>query len=189
MVRLEARDQMRPLVFLDMDDVMCLNEQYNSTLMLERFQKSELDYPEMWSGLLDADAMSNLRILHAEYAPQYVISSSWATYLNCEQMCESLKRTQLNIVRENLHEHWRTPRARTSSRRDEIEWWLNEHREPTQPFVVLDDVSSGWSLAHSPLAYDGHVVLCNVKQGFTREKLSEARRVLSRQIQERTNQG
>jgi hypothetical protein len=173
---------MRPLVFLDMDDVLCLNEQHTSILMVQRFQKHDLEWPEMWLGLLNADATTNLRSLHDEFAPLYVISSSWVIYLNLHQMCELFKRTSLHIVLENLHEHWQTPRALSSSRRDEVEWWLHEHREPSQPFVILDDTSSGWSLAHCPLDHDGHVVLCEGKQGFTREKLNEARELLSRQI-------
>jgi hypothetical protein len=177
---------MRPLVFLDMDDVLCLNEQHTSTLMLERFQKEDLECPAMWLGLLDPDAAANLQCLHEEFLPFYVVSSSWVIYLNLQQMCELFKRTGLHFVLENLHERWQTPRALSSSRREEVEWWLHEHREPGQPFVILDDTSSGWSLAHSPLDHDGHVILCKVKRGFTLEKLNEARRLLGRQIYSET---
>lgn len=173
--------KMRPLLFLDMDDVLCLNEKYTSMRMLQCFQKNDLECPVMWSSLLNNDATENLHKLNEEFAPLYVISSSWATYLNLHQMCELLKRTSLHIVFRNLHEHWQTPRALSSSRRDEVEWWLHEHRQSGQPFVVLDDTSSGWSLAHSPLDQDGHVVLCHAKQGFTLEKLDEVRNLLRRQ--------
>lgn len=177
---------MRPIVFLDMDDVLCLNERYTSMQMVQRFQNNDLDCPAMWLNLLNADATANLRSLNQEFAPLYVVSSSWVIHLNPSQMCELFRRTGLYIVLENLHEYWQTPRALSSSRRDEVDWWLLEHREPGQPFVVLDDTSSGWSLAHSPLDHDGHVVLCKVKQGFTIEKLNEARRLLGLQMRLKT---
>ncbi|MCS0590710.1 HAD domain-containing protein [Massilia norwichensis] len=171
----------RPLVFLDMDDVLCLDDVHHSGQMLKIFEKKLPDYPEMWERLVDAGAAENLRQLHAEFEPVYVISSSWATYLNREQMCEALTRTKLQFLVENLHTEWRTPRALSSSRRDEIEWWLEAHRKQSQPFIIIDDSWSGTRLAYSPLALDGHVVLCRSGFGFTKKRLKEACRQLQRQ--------
>lgn len=171
----------RPLVFLDMDDVLCLDDVHHSGKMLNIFRQTIADYPEMWERLVDAGAAENLRQLHAEFNPMYIISSSWATYLDREHMCEALTRTQLQFVVENLHANWKTPRALSSSRRDEIQWWLDAHREPSQPFIIIDDSLSGTRLAHSPLAWDGHVVLCKGGFGFTKKRLKEACRQLQRQ--------
>ena len=176
-----TRSDARPLVFLDMDDVLCLDDVHPSGKMLQIFRQAIPDYPEMWERLVDAGAAENLRQLHAEFNPAYIISSSWATYLDREQMCEALTRTQMQFVVENLHTEWRTPRALSSSRRDEIEWWLAAHREPSQPFIILDDSWSGTRLAYSPLALDGHVVLCRSGFGFTKKRLKEACRQLQRQ--------
>lgn len=175
-------EPMRPVVFLDMDDVLCINREHNSVQMMMCFQEGHMDWPELWAGLVDAAAAANLQTLHDEFTPLYVVSSSWATYLNRVQMCDVFNRTQLQFVIDNLHENWLTPRARSSSRRDEIEWWLEEFRVDSQPFLIIDDESSGWSLAHSPLALDGHVVLCDVGSGFTLKKLEEARQRLHRQL-------
>jgi hypothetical protein len=171
----------RPLVFLDMDDVLCLDDVHHSGQMLKILEQRIPDYPEMWERLVDAGAAENLRQLHAEFKPTYVISSSWATYLDREQMSEALTRTQLQFVVENLHGEWRTPRALSSSRRDEIEWWLDAHREPSQPFIIIDDSWSGTRLAYSPLALNGHVILCRSGFGFTKKRLKEACRQLQRQ--------
>lgn len=177
----DMRHEARPLIFLDMDDVLCLDDVHHSGQMLKIFEQTIPDYPEMWERLVDAGAAANLRQLHAEFKPVYVISSSWATYLDRAQMSEALTRTQLQFVVENLHAEWRTPRALSSSRRDEIEWWLEAHREPSQPFLIIDDSWSGTRLAHSPLALDGHVVLCKSGFGFTKKRLKEACRHLQRQ--------
>jgi hypothetical protein len=149
--------------------------------MLKIFEQKISDYPEMWERLVDVGAAENLRQLHAKFNPVYVISSSWATYLDREQMCDALTRTQLQFVVENLHVEWKTPRALSSSRRDEIESWLEAHREPSQPFIIIDDSWSGTRLAHSPLALDGHVVLCKSGFGFTKKRLKEACRKLQLQ--------
>jgi hypothetical protein len=172
----------RPIVFLDMDDVLCLDKVHHSGQMLKIFKQTAPDSPELWARLVDEGAAENLRELHAEFKPFYVISSSWATYLDRARMCEALTRTRLQLVVENMHQEWRTPRALSSSRRDEIEWWLEAHREPSQPFIILDDSWSGVGLAHSPLALDGHLILCRSGYGFTKKRLKEARRQLQRQV-------
>jgi hypothetical protein len=172
---------MRPLVFLDMDDVLCVNERYNSVQMMMCFREKNLDLPELWAGLVDTGAAGNLRRLNDEFVPRYVVSTSWVTYLSREQLVDVFARTGLNFVTENLHVEWATPRALSASRRDEIEWWLDAHREPGQPFLIIDDRNSGWSLVSSQLAYEGHVVLCRSGEGFTDERLQEARLQLQRQ--------
>lgn len=176
----------RPIIFLDMDDVLCLSDQFGSREMLKIIQQEISDRPELWAGLVDAEAAVNLYELHTEFMPWYVISSSWATYLDHNQMCQALTRTKLQFVVDNLHAEWRTPRALSSSRRDEIEWWLDAHYEPGQPFLVIDDSYSGTRLAHSPLALNGHVVLCRSGYGFTKKRLKEAKYQLQRQLKEST---
>jgi hypothetical protein len=176
------RSNMRPIIFLDMDDVLCLSDKFGSREMLKIIQQEVPDRPELWSGLVDAEAAVNLYELHTEFIPWYVISSSWPTYLDHGQMCHVLMRTSLKFVVDNLHNQWKTPRALSSSRRDEINWWLDSHRENGQPFLVIDDSYSGTELAHSPLALDGHVVLCKSGYGFTKKRLKEAKYQLRRQL-------
>ncbi len=173
---------LRPIVFLDMDDVLCISKEHNSVQMLLCIRENGMDCPELWAGLVDAGSAANLRRLHEEFAPLYVISSTWATYLDRSQMCDVFTRTQLNFVLENLHDAWVTPRALSTSRRDEIDGWLDEFRADTQPFLVLDDTNSGSGLAYSPLARDGHIVLCEPTKGFTADKLEQAREQLRLQM-------
>jgi hypothetical protein len=66
----------RPLVFLDMDDVLCLDDIHHSGQMLKILEQTIPDYPELWERLVDAGAAENLRQLHAEFNPAYIISSS-----------------------------------------------------------------------------------------------------------------
>lgn len=179
---LKLASSVRPILFLDMDDVLCLSDQFGSREMLKIIRQEVPDRTELWAGLVDAEAAGNLYEFHTQFLPWYVISSSWATYLNYDQMCQALTRTKLQFVVDNLHVEWRTPRALSSSRRDEIEWWLDAHRKPAQPFLVIDDTYSGTGLAHSPLALNRHVVLCKIGYGFTKKRLKEAKYQLQRQL-------
>ena len=179
---------MRPLIFLDFDDVLCLNaSDYNSMMMLrviDGVTPDTPDTPELWEHLMDRKSVDNLRQLDAEFKPLYVISSSWATHLTNAQLCDVLTRTQLGFVGDNLHEEWKTPRARSSSRRDEIEWWLDANRKAGQAFIVIDDTDSGYTLAYTYFAHEGHLVMCSAggRSGFGNGQLETARKHLRRQL-------
>lgn len=173
---------MRPIVFLDMDDVLCVSERYNSVQMMMCIREQRMEWPELWLHLVDASAASNLRSLHEQFFPRYVVSSSWATYLGRSQMCDVFARTSLGFVSEHLHDSWVTPRAGTTGRLEEIERWLDEFCTDGLPFVVLDDSLSGWSLADSWLDFEGRVVLCEPGRGFTQGKLEVAIALLCRQL-------
>lgn len=172
----------RPIIFLDMDEVLCISEEHNSVQMMMCYRRNEMDWPELWAGLVDAEAAANLRRLHDEFNPLYVVSSSWATYLPREQMCDVFVRTGLGFVPENLHHAWVTPRGRSTARFDEIDFWLAEFRIHAQAFLVIDDTMSGWSLVDSPLERDGHVVYCEPAKGFTADRLEQARAKLRSQL-------
>jgi len=170
-----------PILFLDLDDVLCVHDDYNSYQVMMAFRGKNLEWPELWQHLVNDGARNNLRVLIERFGLQVVVSSSWATYLSREQMTEVFARTGLEFVTVALHAEWATPRARSSDRRMEIEWWLEAHPE-TSIFLALDDTASGWSLAHSPIALEGHVVLCAPGEGFTGKMLHEAQRLLQRQV-------
>lgn len=119
---------MRIIVIADIDDVIAIHQVHNSHHVIAAFEQAALDdVPRLWEHLFDASACKNLRTLHDEFAPQYVISSSWTSFLDRAQICEVFRRTGLNFVAENLHFDWRTPREEGSYRLTEIEGWLDMH--------------------------------------------------------------
>jgi hypothetical protein len=170
----------RPIVFLDLDDVLVVSKQYTSYQVIETFKSGDLDgWPELWAGLIFAAGRANLLVLHEEFCPQYVISSSWSNYLTREQMCEVFHRTGLDFVAANLHEQWNTLKnGESSSRTDEIEAWIERYRKLSQAILVLDDDTSGWGLVDSCLDLQGYVVLCESSFGFVEAKRDEARQRL-----------
>lgn len=132
--------------------------------------------------MFDASARENLLALHEDFGLSYVISSSWASYLNREQICEVLSRTGLDFVRDNLSEHWCTVREPVLGRLSEIEAWLDRYSSETSyAYVILDDHMSGGALSGSWL--EDKTVFCDAWVGFTYAKLRTARKILQKQIQ------
>jgi hypothetical protein len=175
----------RPVVFLDLDDVLVLNlsRLFTGWKVIEVFQmaargtRSLDDVPELWKNLVDADLRENLQALHVEFLPVYVISSSWATYLRREQMEEIFQRTGMAFVANNLYAEWVTPRALSPRpRADEIQGWLDAN-PGHKTVLVIDDLISGTGLRNSE-RLASVTVLCDQSCGFTAEKLLAAQRIL-----------
>lgn len=180
--RQEKVEMMRPIIFLDIDDVLAISREFTSYQVMASFKSGDLDgWPELWSGLILTEARVNLAALHGEFWPQYVVSSSWSNYLTREQMQGVFRRTGLRFIAENLHKQWTTPKRKGPSRPGEITNWIAAHRQPAQPVLVLDDEESGWNLVGSVLDDSGYVVLCEPSVGFVVEKLGAAQTQLRSQ--------
>lgn len=172
---------MRPLVFLDFDDVLATHRIHDSTQVVIAFKNNALnDATELWQWVFHYSARKNLQTLHEEFHPEYVISSSWTGFLSRDQIVEVLRRTGLEFVADNLHREWHTPRESDSYRLTEIECWLDSHNLLVQrPFVILDDELSGQSVSGSHL--EARAVLCDACVGFTHLKLILAQQILRAQ--------
>lgn len=174
---------MRPIIFLDIDDVLAISREYTSHQVMTALESRDLDArPELWAGLICAQARANLAALHREFWPQYVISSSWSNYLTREQMQVVFRRTELDFVANNLHRRWTTPKGMGPSRTDEIKNWIAKHGRRCQTLLVLDDHDSGVNLLASSLVQQGLVVLCDPWVGFNADKLASAQRLLRTQM-------
>lgn len=178
-----GEEKMRPIIFLDIDDVLAISREYTGRHVMTAFKSSDPDgWPELWEGLISAGARANLVALHREFWPQYVISSSWSNYLTREQMQAIFRRTGLDFVTQNLHKWWTTPKNTGPSRIDEIEKWIAKHGRRRQTILVLDDQDSGVSLRASSLDHQGLVVLCDPWVGFNVDKLASAQCLLRAQL-------
>ena len=167
-----------PVVFLDIDDVLCVHRSLNTPEVIAALSGDESgSADEVWQHVFHASAKENLRLLNEEFTPQYVISSSWTLHLSQEQLCETFRRTGLKFVAENLHEAWCTPRDDDSYRLVEIDAWLDTHAlfSPVR-YVIIDDDVSGQSLRDSHL--EAHTVFCDAWSGFMFPQLRQAREIL-----------
>jgi hypothetical protein len=166
-----------PIVFLDIDDVLCLNNPYGGSDALEAVNGRHADPDSVLREIFAAEPKRVLERVHKEMGGQlrYVISSSWRQVFSREQIECVFRTADVGFVAVDLHEKWETPSGlRKTDRIAEIESWLQRNHQG-EPFVVLDDDYSGTSLSgideelRHPLA--ARVVLCPVGVGLTVEHL------------------
>lgn len=165
---------MRPILFLDLDDVICLNSPYGGHDVLAPGQPIDL-----WPRLFHKPAVDVLLRILDEYNPHVVLTTSWLRLMDREAFEELFRRTGLTRVAESLHPvAWEAPETCGLTRLEAIDAWLATHRRRYEPFVILDDALSGTGLIGSPLDRREAVVLCEVGVGLTTRHLDQVRRAL-----------
>jgi hypothetical protein len=165
-----------PTVFLDFDDVLCLNRPFGA---YDVFQVTDSRPADLFERLWHPPAVQVLLDLVEEHQPRVVITSSWLMLSDQQDAFATLFRlTGLAGVAERLHEKWEAPADRGMTRLGAIERWLAAHYRG-EPIVVLDDVISGTGLRGSRLDRAGCVVLCEQDVGLHRGHLPLVRRVLT----------
>lgn len=163
----------RPVLFLDLDDVLCLNQPYGGYDVLIAFRDAarksmELDvHHELWSELFDSSAMRHLHQIHEEFSPQYVLSTSWRWFFDREMFVETFEMAGLDFVSKALHDDWFTPQiSRDAQRAVEIRRWISNHPECSNKWVALDDELSGTGFSTWPWPRQKFVVLCQEGVGL-----------------------
>lgn len=165
----------RPVLFLDFDDVLCLNKPYGGYDVLQALsqvvKKTAVlqDFKEVWEQLFAHDAKAHLQALHDEFSPCCVLSTSWRNFMNKEALAAVLKCCDLDFVASYLHRSWETPISRSYQiRAREISNWLGNNHEFEDRWVALDDERSGTGFAEWPvLEHKPFIVLCRENVGLT----------------------
>ena len=169
-----VRQPGQPLLFLDIDDVLCLSKPYGGYDLFSADQQP----PDIWERLWHPPAVQTLLAIVEEHHPRIVITSSWLRLSDREGFIGVFSRTGLEAVADALHKDWEAPQPSGVSRLSAIESWLNARYEG-EPLVVIDDVFSGSGLQGSRLENAGCVVLCRAGEGLHQGHLSAVRRALS----------
>jgi Swiss Army Knife RNA repair-like protein len=166
-----------PIVFLDVDDVLCLNDPYGGSDALDAVEGRHAEPDRVLREIFAAQAKRVLQTVHEQLGGnlRYVISSSWRRAFSREQIERVFTTAGVGFVVASLHERWETPRRLWATDRiEEIQSWLRQHHRG-EPFVILDDEYSGGSLLgvcddlNHPLAE--RVVLCPLGIGLTADHL------------------
>lgn len=172
---------MKPLVFLDFDDVIAIHPDYTSGVVLAALRSGKPHLAtELWGNVFHQELRANLARLHHEFEPRYVISSSWSTYMSRDEIQDVLIRGGLGFVAASLHSRWRSATEVGSFRVTDIAAWLRTNGA-TRPiaYVILDDLSSGRTLVGSVL--EPHTVFCDEWVGFIGIQLERAVAILRAQ--------
>lgn len=170
----------RPVVFLDFDDVICLNSPYGGyDAKLAISDKSS----EVWARLFDAKAKQHLEILNEKFAPWYVISSSWEWLFDKAELVAVMQRSGLCFVADNLHPTWATPKqSRQGMRATEVKNWLALHPEFSNAWVVIDDKLSGTGFKNWSREALSYVVLCQLEVGLQTLEVAQLHDALERRM-------
>ncbi len=163
----------RPLVLLDFDDVICLNNPYSGHDVLASDPPADL-----WRRLFHPPAIAVLKAVHNEFQPQWVLTTSWIRFLDRPAAVTVLRRGGLPFVAPNLHEHWDAEQHLGEDRATACRRWLSKHHEG-EPYIILDDEASGTGLAESSWRRSGNVVLCKEGVGLHAGHLPFITRALS----------
>lgn len=168
----------RPVVFLDFDGVICLNSPYGGyDAKLAIHDESS----EVWARLFDASAKQHLEMLNEEFAPWYVISSSWEWIFDRVELVVVMQRSGLRFVADNLHPTWATPKqSRQGMRATEVKSWLTLHPELSNAWVVIDDKLSGTGFKNWSREALSYVVLCQQEVGLREPELMKLQTALVR---------
>lgn len=163
---------MRGLVFLDFDDVLCLNKPYGGYDVANPNRPADL-----WRQLFHPPAVAVLREVALTYDPRFVLTTSWLRFLELASLDSVLRKAGLAVVADRLHPHGEVLANRGQSRHAAIAGWLSVHHN-AEPFVVLDDSLSGTGLEGSDFDLSGRLVLCEVNVGLQASHLPIIARAL-----------
>lgn len=172
------RSQGRPLLFLDLDDVLCLNDPYGGNHL--RLPTSEQP-TDLWDRIWHPPSMQVLRTVFEEFAPHLIMTTSWLRFMERDGFVSLFKRTGLPVLGQSFHHAWEAPQGYGTTRLEAIDAWLAVHYEG-QPLVILDDVQSGSGLRGSRLEKAGCVVLCDSGVGLSGEHLRCIRSALGQTV-------
>lgn len=162
----------KPLVFLDLDDVICLNDPYGGYDVLVQPRPVDL-----WEKLFAQEATEVLLKVIREHRPRIVLTTSWVRLLQRSRLEKLFLVCGLGAVVECLHEECEAPQKSGESRLRAIERWLEQHHRGER-YVVLDDHLSGTELEGSHIDRAGRLVLCDVGVGLKPSHLDRINRAL-----------
>lgn len=165
---------MRRIVFLDIDDVLCLQQPYGLSHVLRPSRPAGL-----WERLFHAPAVAALHDIVTEHHPRIVISSNWQRALDRTGIEQVLRLSGLSTAADALHEQWCAPAPAGWDRLWAIDNWLSEHHRG-EPYVAIDDGESGWTLFDSSHDRAGRVVFCDIGEGLHSGHLPAVRCALRR---------
>jgi hypothetical protein len=166
-----------PILFLDIDDVLCLNDKYGGYDVIDALKGRHRSAEAVFRDVFSHAACDTLKQIHdaMEGSVRYVISSTWREKFDREQLGDVFRRCGCDFIAASIHEAWRTPVNKPAGERgNDIAQWLDRHLRG-EPFAIVDDTYSGLSLQPAltdpshPFA--GRVVLCQERVGLLPEHI------------------
>jgi len=167
-----------PIVFLDIDDVLCLSLPVGGYDVIDAMSGARPDVADVLERAFHPRCADALQEAHealcaAGRQPTYIISSSWRRIFDRDTMARVFNGSRVPFVSECLApgDAWCTPVLSDSDvRATEISLWMQANGHLMDSFIILDDQYSGGSLVS--IAEDdyhpwwGRVLICKEHVGL-----------------------
>ncbi len=154
------------VLFLDFDDILCLNRPYGGGHLLMRPHPADLHlhlwHPPALKALLEV--VENVR-------PSIVLTTTWLRFLDLPAASELFKRTGAELLAQQLHPQGEAPQMVGQSRLQAIDTWMAKNGRP-HSYAILDDPESGTGLSGSRHDAAGRLVLCTTGRGVDAQTAS-----------------
>ena len=154
---------MQPVLFLDFDDVLCLNNPYGG------YDVAVPPWPgDLLMRLWHRPAMEVLQHVVDACTPLVVVTSSWLQIMTLPSVEGLLRQSGAGFLADALHPCGEALGVRGGTRLQAIDNWLRTN-DLGQPYAILDDHLSGTGLLGSRHDTLGRLVLCDVDVGLRQE--------------------
>ena len=172
------------VVFLDIDGVVAtehaLYEELRNYYQVETVQEAldsstykDLQYPRisMFYWPFDPRAISQLYRLQKETKCKFVLSSSWRLGQTIEEINKLFAQKGLRVPILD-----KTDRRLSSERGEEIAWWIRDHKDEIESYVIIDDECNHDIIQFHP----EHCVNTIFYDGFTKDDCDKAIEILNK---------
>jgi hypothetical protein len=167
------------ILFFDIDDVLCLNQPKGCLQAYCSLNRPDFTPANLWENLFSVEAVNALKTLLEDCQPRVVVTSTWLSLMDKQQLQDVFRKTGLTLLADSFHSKWDAPTNRDQSRLDAIEAWLEAHHID-EAILIVDDFNSGPSIEDSFHHECGRALLCEPGRGFHAGMLPAARRALRR---------
>lgn len=168
--------KIRPLVFLDFDEVIKLNPPGS----LGGYDVlAPNPPPEIWDQLFHPPAVAVLTTVVERWNPRVIVTTSWLRFMLRDALEHVFSKTGLGHITQALHEAWEAPQNARETRLGAIDRWLAANHQG-EPYVILDDDLSGTGLRGSRHARAKRVIFCNQDTGLCDSDMPAIERALTK---------
>lgn len=161
-----------PVLFLDFDDVLCLNRPYGGNHLLLQPQPADL-HLRLWH----PPALAALLEVVERAQPAIVLTTTWLRFLDLSAARGLFNRTNAALLGQRLHPCGEAPQQVGQTRLYAIDAWISVHGQPSA-YAILDDTESGTGLAGSRHDAAGRVFFCEVNEGFSTKNVTSVLKAL-----------
>ena len=156
------------IIFLDIDGVL------NSL----RYDNAK----DNTQGNIDETRLLLLKEIVDKTSAKIVLSSSWRKHWNQNaELCDEIGKNLTAVFsKHSLFIYDKTPQSPTNDRAEEIQIWLNTHKN-IEAFVILDDIAFGWGTLKDHLVQTNY----RIGKGLEEKHIQKAIDILTQKNEHR----